>query len=211
MQKSVHCGLQGVAESRTLQDANGHRYTLALLARRSCLHPGMRYIARGLNSLASPGNEIECEQVLWTQPASLEQPLKWSSYAWRRGTVPIWWGVQLKSGGVGEAEIVIPSATPYRGTRRYGCAERLVHVLFKLQAQGKHNGFRHFCENNASPSAACVKPNGVSSEHMSLDIRNTCTGNGSESRAHTFELYECHMSGIQQELLCCTLKGVFGT
>lgn len=24
----------------------------------------MRYIARGLNSLASPGNEIECEQVL---------------------------------------------------------------------------------------------------------------------------------------------------
>ena len=119
---SVHCSFQGVAESRTLQDANGHRYTLALLARRSCLHPGMRYIARGLNSLASPGNEIECEQVLWTQPPSLDQPLNWSSYVWRRGTVPIWWGVQLKSGGVGEAEIVIPSATPYSGTRRYDFA-----------------------------------------------------------------------------------------
>ncbi len=39
------------------------RYTLVLFSRRSRLHPGMRYIARGLNSLASPGNEIECEQV----------------------------------------------------------------------------------------------------------------------------------------------------
>ncbi|KAL3148494.1 hypothetical protein ABBQ38_013936 [Trebouxia sp. C0009 RCD-2024] len=117
----THCPhlMQGVAESRSLEDCSGQKYTLALLARRSCLHPGMRYIARGLNGLASPGNEIECEQIVWTQPASLEVPLKWSSYTWRRGTVPIWWGVELKSGGVGEATIVIPSATPYRGTRRY--------------------------------------------------------------------------------------------
>lgn len=89
----------------------------------------MRYIARGLNSLASPGNEIECEQIVWTQPASLEVPLKWSSYAWRRGTVPIWWGVELKSGGVGEATIVIPSATPYRGTRRLPLAHCLLHGM----------------------------------------------------------------------------------
>lgn len=116
-----HCPhlMQGVAESRSLEDCMGQKYTLALLARRSCLHPGMRYIARGLNSLGSPGNEIECEQIVWTQPASLESSLRWSSYVWRRGTVPIWWGVELKSGGVGEATIVIPSPTPYRGTRRY--------------------------------------------------------------------------------------------
>jgi len=56
--------LQGVVESRTLEDNRGLRYTLVLFSRRSRLHPGMRYIARGLNSLASPGNEIECEQVL---------------------------------------------------------------------------------------------------------------------------------------------------
>ena len=111
--------VQGVAESRSLEDCTGQKYILALLARRSCLHPGMRYIARGLNSLGSPGNEIECEQVVWTQPATLDSPLRWSSYVWRRGTVPIWWGVELKSGGVGEATIVIPSPTPYRGTRRY--------------------------------------------------------------------------------------------
>ncbi len=56
-------------ESRTLEDNRGLRYTLVLFSRRSRLHPGMRYIARGLNSLASPGNEIECEQVLCTHQA----------------------------------------------------------------------------------------------------------------------------------------------
>ena len=47
--------LQGVIESRMLEDAAQQKYTLALIARRSRLHPGMRYIARGLNSLSSPG------------------------------------------------------------------------------------------------------------------------------------------------------------
>ena len=56
--------MQGLVESRQLKDREGQAYTLCLLARRSRLHPGMRYIARGLNALASPGNEIECDQVL---------------------------------------------------------------------------------------------------------------------------------------------------
>eukprot|EP00891_Asterochloris_glomerata_P005930 jgi/Astpho2/5930/Aster-02418 len=116
-----HCPnlLQGVIESRMLEDAVQQKYTLALIARRSRLHPGMRYIARGLNSLSSPGNEIEAEQIVWTHPAKEDAPVRWSRYVFRRGTVPIWWGVELKSGGVGEANIVIPSATPYQGTRRY--------------------------------------------------------------------------------------------
>lgn len=62
------CGMQGVVESRTLEDNNGLKYTMVLFSRRSRLHPGMRYIARGLNSLASPGNEIECEQVCRPSP-----------------------------------------------------------------------------------------------------------------------------------------------
>ena len=56
--------VQGLVESRPLKDREDRPYTLCLLARRSRLHPGMRYIARGLNALASPGNEIECDQVL---------------------------------------------------------------------------------------------------------------------------------------------------
>ena len=61
-------GVQGVVESRTLEDNRGIKYTMVLFSRRSRLHPGMRYIARGLNSLASPGNEIECEQVHFVSP-----------------------------------------------------------------------------------------------------------------------------------------------
>lgn len=94
--------------------------------------------ARGLNGLAGPGNEIECELVTWTRPeqrhfssgaadssssgsgsaggsfsatsfsglpgvastglgAGHSEPLKWARVVWRRGTVPIWWGVQLQS------------------------------------------------------------------------------------------------------------------
>ncbi len=59
---------QGSAEGRVLQDAAGRSYGVALVSRRSRLHPGMRYIARGLNALASPGNEAEVEQLLWTLP-----------------------------------------------------------------------------------------------------------------------------------------------
>ncbi|BDA46239.1 probable phosphoinositide phosphatase SAC9 [Coccomyxa sp. Obi] len=118
---SSHCPhlLQGVVESRTLEDNRGLRYTLVLFSRRSRLHPGMRYIARGLNSLASPGNEIECEQLVWLAPQSPNAALSWSSYVWRRGTVPIWWGVEIKSGGVGEATIVVSADRPYNGTGRY--------------------------------------------------------------------------------------------
>ena len=71
--------LQGVVESRTLEDNGGARYTLLLFSRRSRLHPGMRYIARGLNALASPGNEIECEQV----PPPSEHPLIRTSWLQR--------------------------------------------------------------------------------------------------------------------------------
>ena len=35
----------------------------ALLSRRSRWHVGTRYNARGINSNAGPGNEVECEQV----------------------------------------------------------------------------------------------------------------------------------------------------
>ena len=134
-------------EARTLADAAGRRFTVALLARRSRLHPGMRYIARGLNALASPGNEIECEQLVWAAGTPSVHPdrngaassasagcgegggvgvrdqgegarVRWSSFLWRRGTVPIWWGVELRSGGVGEANIVVSPSRPYRGTRR---------------------------------------------------------------------------------------------
>mmetsp|Transcript_35677 Transcript_35677/g.87790 ORF Transcript_35677/g.87790 Transcript_35677/m.87790 type:complete len:361 (-) Transcript_35677:185-1267(-) len=57
--------LQGLAESRRLKDAEGRDFHLVVFGRRSCLHPGTRYLARGLNASAAPGNEVEMEQLVW--------------------------------------------------------------------------------------------------------------------------------------------------
>ena len=60
-----------------------------------------------------------CTQVVFTCPTrEAAQQLQWSSYVWRRGTVPIWWFVELRSGGVGEATINVNARNPYKGTRR---------------------------------------------------------------------------------------------
>ena len=81
-------------------------------------------------SVVAPALRKHCWQQLCTKDALcvrlqllyVPQPsgkdLDWSSYVWRRGTVPIWWGVEIKSGGVGEATIVVSNDKPYRGTRR---------------------------------------------------------------------------------------------
>ena len=37
---------------------------------------------------------------------------------WRRGTVPIWWGVEMKNGGLGDTDVVIAATNPYQGTKR---------------------------------------------------------------------------------------------
>ena len=55
------------------------------------------------------------------------EPLQWSSYVWRRGTVPIWWSVELKSGGVGEATINVNARNPYQGMAR--CAVKLSALM----------------------------------------------------------------------------------
>ena len=43
----------------------GRWWTGPATCRRCRLHVGPRYLARGLNDAADPGNEIECEQVVW--------------------------------------------------------------------------------------------------------------------------------------------------
>lgn len=124
--------VQGSAECRVLSDAAGARFVLALLARRSAAHPGTRYLARGLNAAAAPGNEVETEQLLWRLDAAAPPdaaalppgepdapPLQhWASCVWRRGTVPIRWGAEIKS-TVGEAELYVAARDPYAGTADY--------------------------------------------------------------------------------------------
>ncbi|CAN7128740.1 unnamed protein product [Brassica rapa subsp. narinosa] len=65
----------------------------------------------------SAGNEVECEQLVWT-PKRHGQSVAFSSYIWRRGTIPIWWGAELKMTAA-EAEIYVADRDPYKGSTEY--------------------------------------------------------------------------------------------
>ncbi|KAL9254486.1 putative phosphoinositide phosphatase SAC9 [Drosera capensis] len=114
-----HCVilLQGFAECRSFGSLGQKEGIIALIARRSRLHPGTRYLARGMNSCFSTGNEVECEQVVWV-PRKTDQSVPFSTYIWRRGTIPIWWGAELKITAA-EAEIYVAEHEPYRGSAQY--------------------------------------------------------------------------------------------
>lgn len=71
---------QGMAESRELEDFDGQKYSYCLVSRRCRLHTGPRYKARGLNEYADPGNEIECDQVVWKHAQGANKPLAWSRW-----------------------------------------------------------------------------------------------------------------------------------
>lgn len=54
-----HVAAQGFAEFRSFPDATDNLVTVAVIARRSRLHAGTRYLARGLNPTYSTGQYIE--------------------------------------------------------------------------------------------------------------------------------------------------------
>uniref|UniRef100_A0A2P2LRY0 Phosphoinositide phosphatase SAC9 n=1 Tax=Rhizophora mucronata TaxID=61149 RepID=A0A2P2LRY0_RHIMU len=115
----LHCVtlLQGFAECRSFGSLGQLEGIVALTARRSRLHPGTRYLARGLNSCFSTGNEVECEQLVWV-PKGTGQSVPFNTYVWRRGTIPIWWGAELKITAK-EAEIYVSDRDPYKGSSQY--------------------------------------------------------------------------------------------
>ncbi|GKV29305.1 hypothetical protein SLEP1_g38242 [Rubroshorea leprosula] len=114
-----HCVilLQGFAECRSFGSSGQIEGMVAVTARRSRLHPGTRYLARGLNSCFSTGNEVECEQLVWI-PKRAGQSVPFNTYIWRRGTTPIWWGTELKMTAA-EAEIYVSDRDPYKGSPQY--------------------------------------------------------------------------------------------
>ncbi|KAI4368285.1 hypothetical protein MLD38_016860 [Melastoma candidum] len=114
-----HCVtlLQGFAECRSFGSLGQLEGMVALIARRSKLHPGTRYLARGINSCYSTGNEVECEQLVWV-PKKAGQTVPFNTYIWRRGTIPIWWGAELKLMAA-EAEIYVSDRDPYKGSAQY--------------------------------------------------------------------------------------------
>lgn len=122
--------LQGAVECSEHIDSGGERYTIAKLSRRSRRHPGTRYLARGLNKYAGPGNEIEVELILWKAAvcgaagngpkAESKAVIRWCRHFWRRGTVPIWWGVEIQPLNKGlQAEVYVADERTYVGSTTY--------------------------------------------------------------------------------------------
>ncbi len=148
----THCPqlMQGAVESvDEVHPVTGQRYTLCLLSRRSRRHPGTRYIARGLNKLAGPGNEIEAELLMWTPSAGSGSSInsgsggggvavKWARIYWRRGTVPIWWGVDLQPLNRGlQAEVYVKAESTYVGTLSYVRALQKLTMADALGSSGR--------------------------------------------------------------------------
>lgn len=144
--------LQGAARSRHVRDAG---VTVCMLTRKLAGNPGTRYNARGLNSSGVPGNEMECEIIVWTPPEVVSQTSasatdattttsttsattgetkttqrRWASFVFRRGTVPVWWRSEPRA--VGESAIAVRAESPFEGTGAYlaGLAARHAQPLY---------------------------------------------------------------------------------
>eukprot|EP01060_Flectonema_neradi_P037821 TRINITY_DN7732_c0_g2_i2.p1 TRINITY_DN7732_c0_g2~~TRINITY_DN7732_c0_g2_i2.p1 ORF type:complete len:1740 (+),score=347.92 TRINITY_DN7732_c0_g2_i2:40-5259(+) len=83
-----------------------------LLTRRLCRHAGTRYNARGIDQFGHVANELECELILSSGG-------KFSSFLWRRGSVPIGWYSSLgRAVKVGQATFLIKD-NPYESSNKY--------------------------------------------------------------------------------------------
>jgi len=125
--------IQGVGTSSSF---NMNQYSISYIVRRSSLNPGTRYFARGLNDLSSPGNEVECELVYYTNG-------KFTSTKWRRGSVPIRWKTTLSS-KLGSPQHKV-DADYFNGTTNYFnslkdrfCFDR-IYCISLLQSDEDHS------------------------------------------------------------------------
>ncbi|MCD9646748.1 hypothetical protein HAX54_036905 [Datura stramonium] len=94
---------RGFAESRSFGSSGQQEGVVALLL--------------VVGSTLGLGNEVECEQLVWV-PKSAVQSVPFNTYIWRRGTIPMWWGAELKLTAA-EAEIYVSKRDPYKGSAQY--------------------------------------------------------------------------------------------
>ncbi|KAI6242595.1 SAC domain-containing protein [Aphelenchoides fujianensis] len=129
------------------------KLTIALIARRSALYAGTRFLKRGTNFDGAVANEVETEQIVWdaNSSPSLETG-RFVGHVQVRGSVPLFWSQDIASGGVvvGKPPIffdlvephALATARHFRDLRRkYGhplmIAQLTVRHLNEFRKEGK--------------------------------------------------------------------------
>ncbi|KAJ5068749.1 phosphoinositide phosphatase sac9-related [Anaeramoeba ignava] len=85
----IPCFRNGILSKHSQEEIN-----LVYFAKKTNLNPGTRYYARGLNDIGESGNEMECEIICFLNSIKV---IKWFSYIYRTGTVPLRWKTSLKT------------------------------------------------------------------------------------------------------------------
>ncbi|KAI8110287.1 hypothetical protein M9435_001965 [Picochlorum sp. BPE23] len=151
------CLLQGAVESADQVHVNGERYTITTISRRSRRHPGTRYLARGLNQYAGPGNEIEVESIVWKSAEG--KCVDWCRVFWRRGTVPIWWGVEIQPLNKGlHAEVYVREEKTYVGSLTYfkSLLGRAAHESHGGHEEGKDTLNSYLSSSESQEAVTCI-------------------------------------------------------
>lgn len=140
------------------------------------------------------GNEVECEQLVWPLNPSRDRPVPFSVYLWRRGTVPIWWGAEIRS-QVAEAEIFVAEKDTYVGSAFY-----YNRLLTRYRNPEVKHGDGGANGNRDKPPLVCVnllrtgfgKPEVVLADHFENSIKHIKSRNELPDASLTILNYDWH-------------------
>eukprot|EP00760_Papus_ankaliazontas_P039831 PhM_4_TR9787/c0_g1_i1/m.79118 len=96
--------LQGYACTQPLHNALGREVGQIGLIQRRCVMNSGRRTCRGLNAESCPANEYECEVVIWEHVPKREGTF--TSFVYRRGTVPLYWRSKFELNSIMEDILV---------------------------------------------------------------------------------------------------------
>lgn len=95
-------------------DVYGKPIYITLIARRSNLYAGTRFLKRGCNVKGDVANEVETEQIVHSATVTSFEHGQYTAYVQHRGSVPVYWYQDINANVVpAKPQIHIASSTPY--------------------------------------------------------------------------------------------------
>ena len=124
-------------------EAQGHKITLLLIARRSRHYAGTRYLRRGINQEGRPANFVEIEQIMYEHmPCFNDASPKMTSVVQIRGSIPFFWS-QIPSAITVKPDIILDKSKDPNmiSTRKHfgRLLQKYSHPLFCLNLTKRNN------------------------------------------------------------------------